>query len=162
MSLSKTLYHTCFIHGQECKWWSCLLNLTSSVNSEGKHHLHSIFCFNMLTFLPAFMDILSISWFVLQDAMSSPYQLLIWFRTTFLLLLMCEFHQHIVGVSHKLSSTKSYRWSTWKPLRLISKILRWWDILKLTQLTCSTIWLSCTLSSIFMPCWLPKRTPQAS
>ena len=34
--LSKTLYHTCFICGQRCKWWSRRPKLTSSVISHVK------------------------------------------------------------------------------------------------------------------------------
>ena len=34
--LSKALYHTCFICGQRCKWWSRLPKLTSLVISDVK------------------------------------------------------------------------------------------------------------------------------
>ena len=34
MLLSKALYHTCFICGQRCKWWSRRPKLTSSVISD--------------------------------------------------------------------------------------------------------------------------------
>ena len=42
--LSKVLYHTCFICGQRCKWWSRPPKLTLSVISDVKpiiyvHHL---------------------------------------------------------------------------------------------------------------------------
>ena len=43
---------------------------------------------------------------------------LVWFQTTFLLLLACEFWP-----SHKLSSTKRYNQSTSKPSGLITKIM---------------------------------------
>ena len=36
MPLSKALYHTCFICGQRCKWWSRRPKLTSSVISDVK------------------------------------------------------------------------------------------------------------------------------
>ena len=85
---------------------------------------------NTLTFQPTFTVILSTLWFVLRDATFSLFRPLIWFRTTFLLLLTCKFHPIIVGPSHKPSSTKSYNQSTWKPSRLISKILIWLDIRK--------------------------------
>ena len=44
--LSKALYHTCFICGQRCKWWSRWPKLTSSVISDVKPiiyilHLHA-------------------------------------------------------------------------------------------------------------------------
>ena len=34
--LSKALYHTCFIFGQRCKWWSCRLKWTLSAISDVK------------------------------------------------------------------------------------------------------------------------------
>ena len=106
---------------------------------------------NMLTFLPTFTNILSISWSALQDAMPSLCQLLIWFLTTYVLLLTCKFHQTIVGLSHKLSSTGSYLQSALKPSRLISKILSWLDTLKLTQLDwLNNTTVSSTFSSIFI------------
>ena len=36
LPLSKALYHTCFICGQRCKWWSRRPKLTSSVISDVK------------------------------------------------------------------------------------------------------------------------------
>ena len=41
MPLSKGLYHTCFIRGQRCKWWSHLLKLTSSVITDVKPIIYS-------------------------------------------------------------------------------------------------------------------------
>ena len=89
---------------------------------------------NTLTFLSTFAVILSTLWFALRDTTSSLFRPLIWFRTTFLLLPTCKFHPIIVGSSHKPSSTESYNQSTWKPSRLISKILIWLDIRKQMQL----------------------------
>ena len=114
---------------------------------------------NTLTFLPTFTVILLTLCFALRDTTFSLFWPLTWFRTIFLLLLTCKFHPFIVGPPHKLSSTKSYNQSTWKPSRLISKILIWSDIQNRFQLS----WLynmivSSTLSSIFMPDWLPKRS----
>ena len=43
MPLSKALYHTCFICGQRCKWWSRRPKLTSSVISDVKPMLHFFF-----------------------------------------------------------------------------------------------------------------------
>ena len=40
MPLSKALYHTCFIRGQGCKWWSRCLKLTSSVISNVKPNIY--------------------------------------------------------------------------------------------------------------------------
>ena len=51
--------------------------------------------------------------------MSSLHRILIWFRTTFLLSWTCEFHQTMVGLSIKLSSTGSYRQSTREPLKVV-------------------------------------------
>ena len=87
----------------------------------------------MSIFLFTFTVLVSILWFVLQDTIFSLDRFLIWFQTTFLLLLTCKFYQTIVGLSHKLSCTESYNWSTLKLSRLISKILNWLDILKLMQ-----------------------------
>ena len=109
--------------------------------------------------LPTFTVILSTWWFDLRDATFSLFRPLIRFRTTFLLVVTCKFHPFIVGPSHKLSSTESYNQSTWKPSRLISKILIWLDIRKQMQLNrLYNMTVSSTLSSIFMPHWLPKRS----
>ena len=43
--LSKALYHTCFICGQRCKWWSRRPKLTSSVISDVKPIIYIFFFF---------------------------------------------------------------------------------------------------------------------
>ena len=50
--LSKVLYHTCFICGQRCKWWSRQPKLTSSVISDMKPIIYIYrFCCWTLTWL---------------------------------------------------------------------------------------------------------------
>ena len=43
VSLSKTLYHTCFIRRQGCKWWCCWLKLTVAVIFYVKRIIYSFF-----------------------------------------------------------------------------------------------------------------------
>ena len=46
--LNKALYHTCFICGQRCKWWSRRPKLTSSVISDIKPIIYILLFFNFI------------------------------------------------------------------------------------------------------------------
>ena len=110
---------------------------------------------NTLSFLLTFVVLLLILWFVLQDAMFSLYQLLILFWTTFL-LLTCEFHPTIVGLSHK-SSSKICNRSTLMPDIKNSELIRYSK--NQYNWTGSTLW-QCPPHSHQSSCWLPKDLPK--
>ena len=57
--LSKVLYHTCFVSGQRCKYWSRQPKLTSSVSSDVKPFT---FTFLFQDFLPGLALIFTGRW----------------------------------------------------------------------------------------------------